>query len=121
MSKTLYGSAKNDNKFIKRGDALRNRGEWCLDRRQTYRRMIMTEDMPTWLQPVEAMAAHYEPIWCPKEFNEDGSPNPNCYHYSLPNSDSPWAIRRNISVIETTRGYKKFMTNSITRRAPGIN
>jgi hypothetical protein len=86
---TLTGNSKDDDKFIRQADALRNRGEWALDKKHTYRRMIFTDDMPSWLQPVEAMARHYQPIWCPEEYNPDGSPNLACYHYKVPGSDSP--------------------------------
>jgi hypothetical protein len=75
MSKTLVGNSKDNDGFIKQADAGRNRSEWCLDKRHTYRRMILTDDMPSWMQPVEVMAAHYQPIWYPQELNEDGSPN----------------------------------------------
>jgi hypothetical protein len=71
---------KEEDKFIKQADALRNRGEWQLDKKHTYRRMILTGDMPSWLQSVEAMAQHYETIWCPEETNKDGLPNLDCYH-----------------------------------------
>jgi hypothetical protein len=75
--------------------------------------MILTDDMPSWLQPVEAMAKHYEPIWCPRESNEDGSPNMKCYHYHPPGSDSPWMIKRDAATPEATRMYRKYMTNIV--------
>jgi hypothetical protein len=55
MNHTLAGSAKDMDKFVKVADALRNRSEWALDKKHTYRRMILTGDMPSWLQPVEVM------------------------------------------------------------------
>jgi hypothetical protein len=109
----LGTNPKDDDKFIKQADALRNRGEWQLDKRHTYRRMILTDDMPSWLQPVEAMAKHYEPIWCPHETCEDGSPNPDCYRYHPPGKDSPWTIARGEATPDATRAYRKFMTDSL--------
>jgi hypothetical protein len=84
MNHTLSGNLKDLDKFIKQADALRNLGEWSLDKRHTYRRMILTEDIPSWMQPVEAMAAHYRPIWCPEERNKDESFNQACYQYHPP-------------------------------------
>jgi hypothetical protein len=75
--------------------------------------MILTDDMPSWLQPVEAMASHYRPIWCPVEFNEDGTPNLACYHYHPPGRDSPWTIKRDEATPDATRIYQKFMTNRL--------
>jgi hypothetical protein len=75
--------------------------------------MILTDDMPSWLQPVEVMARHYEPIWCPRETNEDGSPNLACYHYRPPGKDSPWTIKRDEATPDATRTYKKFMTDGV--------
>jgi hypothetical protein len=74
MNHTLAGNPKDEDGFIKQADALRNRGEWMLDKRHTYRRMIITDDAPSWLQPVEAMVRHYESIWCQRETNDDGPP-----------------------------------------------
>jgi hypothetical protein len=113
MNHTLGGNKKDEDKFIKQADALRNRGEWVLDKRHTYRRMILTGDAPSWLQPVEAMARHYQPIWCPEETNPDGSPNLACYHYRAPGQDSPWAIKRDEATPDATRMYKKFMTGIV--------
>jgi hypothetical protein len=113
MNHTLGGNPKDEDKFIKQADALRNRGEWVLDKKHTYRRMILTDDMPSWLQPVEVMARHYQPIWCPQEFNEDGSQNLACYHYRPPGKDSPWAIKRDEATPDATRAYKKFMTDGV--------
>jgi hypothetical protein len=73
--------------------------------------MILTGDMPSWLKPAEAMVQHYKPIWCPEEFNPDGTPNPNCYRYSTPSSDSPWTITRDETAPDASRAYKKSMTN----------
>jgi hypothetical protein len=113
MNHTLGMNPKEEDKFIKRADALRNRGEWQLDKKHTYRRMILTGDMPSWLQPVEAMAKHYQPVWCPEETNEDGSPNLDCYHYHPPGSESPWMIKRDDATPNATRMYRKFMTNGV--------
>jgi hypothetical protein len=113
MNHTLGMNPKEEDKFIKQADALRNRGEWQLDKKHTYRRMILTGDMPSWLQPVEAMARHYDPIWCPKEMNDDGSPNPDCYRYRPPGSDSPWTIKRDEATPDATRMYRKFMMNGV--------
>jgi hypothetical protein len=110
---TLVGNLREMDKSIKVADALRNRGEWSLDKRHTYRRMILTEDMPSWMQPAEAMAAHYRPIWCPEERNEDGSLNQACYRYSPPDRDSPWTIKRDEATPDATRTYRKFMTNRL--------
>jgi hypothetical protein len=65
------------------------------------------------MQTVNVMVNHYQPIWCPRETNEDGSPNLMCYRYSAPSSNSPWAIRRDGSALEPSRDYRKFMTNRI--------
>jgi hypothetical protein len=114
INHTLFGKdPKKDDKYLKQADALRNRGEWQLDKKHTYRRMILTDDMPSWLQPVEVMAGHYEPIWCPRETNEDGSPNLNCYHYHPHGSESPWLIKRDAATPDATRMYRKFMTNTV--------
>jgi hypothetical protein len=114
LNHTLFGkSPKKDDKFLKQADALRNRGEWQLDKKHTYRRMILTDDMPSWLQPVEAMAKHYEPIWCPRETNEVGSPNLDCYHYRPPGSESQWMIKRDEATPDATRMYRKYMTNIV--------
>jgi hypothetical protein len=111
LNHTLGGNPKDDDKFLKQADALRNRGEWVLDKKHTYRRMILTDDMPSWLQPVEAMARHYELIWCPRETNEDGSPNLDCYHYHPPGRDSPWTIKRDEAIPDTNGPHRKFMTD----------
>jgi hypothetical protein len=113
INHTLGNNPRDDDKFIRQADALRNRGEWQLDKRHTYRRMILTDDMPSWLQPVEAMARHYQPIWCPQETFEDGSPNPDCYRYHPPGRDSPWTITRGEATPDATRAYRKFMTDSV--------
>jgi hypothetical protein len=113
MNHTLFGRKTDQDKFLKQAYALRNRGEWTLDKRHTYRRMILTNDMPSWLQPVEAMASWYRSIWCPEEFNEDGSRNQNCYHYHPPGRDSPWTIKRDEATPDATRIYRKFMTNRL--------
>jgi hypothetical protein len=106
MNHTLFGRKKDQDKFLKQADALRNRGEWTLDKRHTPRRMILTDDLPSWMQSVEAMAAHYRPIWCPEEFNEDGSPNLACHHDRPPGKDSPWTIKRDEATPDATRiGY----------------
>jgi hypothetical protein len=76
MNETLFGSKKDQDKFIKQAYALRNRGEWTLDKRHTYRRMILTDDASSWLRPVEDMVAHYQPPWCPQEFFDDCPPTP---------------------------------------------
>jgi hypothetical protein len=73
--------------------------------------MILTDDMPSWMQPVEAMAAHYRPIWCPEETNEDGSPNLACYHYRPPGKDSQ--VKRDEATPDATRIYREFMTNRL--------
>jgi hypothetical protein len=62
MNHTLVGSAKEIDKYVKVPDALRNRGELVLDKKHTYRRMILTGDTPSWLQPV----------WCREDTNPDG-------------------------------------------------
>jgi hypothetical protein len=113
MSKTLLADKKLEDKFIKQADALRNRNEWALDKRHTYRRMILTDQTPSWMQPVEVMVRHCQPIWIPDEENADGSPNIDCYHHSPPSEDSPWTIRREEDAPGTSRDYRKFMTNRI--------
>jgi hypothetical protein len=113
MNHTLAGNPKDNDKFIKQADALRNRGEWALDKRHTCRRMILTDDMPSWLQPVEAMVSWYKPIWSPEEFNADGSPNLSCYHYRPPGRNSPRTIKRDEATPDATRIYRKFMTNRL--------
>jgi hypothetical protein len=113
MNHTLAGSSKEMDKFVKVADGLRNRSEWVLDKRHTYRRMILTGDMPSWLQPVEVMVKHYAPIWCPEEFNSDGSPNPLCYRHRPPSPDSPWTITRDETSPDASRAYKKFMTDEV--------
>jgi hypothetical protein len=69
--------------------------------------MILTDDAPSWLNPVEVMVDHYRPIWCPEETNPDGSPNHDCYHYRPP------TIKGDITDIEPSKDYRKFMTNRL--------
>jgi hypothetical protein len=105
MNHTLVGSAKETDKYIKIADALRNRCEWVLDKKHTYRRMILTGDMPSWLQPVDVMVKHHAPIWCLEDPLSD--------QYSAPSPDSPWTITHDETSPDASRAYKKFMTDPV--------
>jgi hypothetical protein len=51
-TKTLVGNPKDEDKSIKQADALRNRSEWALDKKDTYLRMILTDGAPSWMQRI---------------------------------------------------------------------
>jgi hypothetical protein len=113
MSKNLRGSKKDGKKLLQQADALRNRSDWALDKKHVYRRMILSHDAPSWMQPVDVLVKQYHPAWCRPERKPHRSPNPMPYNYRVPDADSPWDIRSDGNQEGVLKKYGKFMTNRL--------
>jgi hypothetical protein len=111
MSKTLRQNKGDEDKFVQVANALANQGDWELDKKHVYRRMVLACDARSWLGTPEDMEKHYRPISCPAEGGADG---PGDYRYSGPRTDSPWAITGDHDSGEVARTYMKSMTNRVS-------
>jgi hypothetical protein len=59
---TMPSDEQSDKKFLKRAEAIRNRGDWTLDKKHVYRRSVLQRDMPQWTANAAGLANHYAQI-----------------------------------------------------------
>jgi hypothetical protein len=95
---TLKKDKKDDQKFIKQADALKNRNDWVLDKKHVHGRMILQRDAPYWLPPVEILVKHHQPIRNPPLQNSDGTLKLDHYKYREPSEQNSWAIRKDLQL-----------------------